>query len=411
VRPRLPILVVALNLVLIFLLPLLAPLGGGLVVGFLFVALNLLALVGPPDWLAGLERSFRRNERAKLTVLLVSSLVVTAGGLEYLAGGLTTLGLLEPYSAMRTMLPAGVEDWRLAHLTADRYRQPDPELLWRPVDREPYNSQRFKGPEIGREKPAGVCRIFCYGDSNTDGPPSGGWAQLLRERLARRPDGHRYEVVNAGVTGYSSYQGRLRFARDAPRFRPDVVLVSFGWNDLAPALGAPDRSFRPPAAPLLAAQRLLLRYDFFLVARRYWPRGEAPPQTVGPRVEPADYSANLAAFIDTAAAHGGRVALLTRPHREPEPALVAQTDNWRRDVPAYNRIVRRLAGEQGAILIDVQRRFAGRPELFVDECHFTPDGQQQMAGLIERQLSRRGLLEGSATGPRGDDSSPAVTPR
>ncbi len=295
---------------------------------------------------------------------------------------------------MRTMLPQGVEDWRLAHLTADSHRQPDPELLWRPVNRAPYNRQRLKGPEIDSEKPAGVLRIFCYGDSNTDGPASGGWPLLLGERLADRPDGHRYEVINAGVTGYSSHQGRLRFARHAPRFRPDLVLVSFGWNDLAPALGVPDRGFRPPAAPLLATQRLLLQYDFFLVARRYWPRRAATPAVVGPRVALADYRANLAAFIDTAAAHGGSVALLTRPHREPGAALAARTDNWRRGVPAYNRAVRRLARRRGAYLIDVQRRFAEHPELFVDECHFTAAGHDRMAGFVERQLTAMGSLGG-----------------
>ena len=185
-----------------------------------------MALKGPPSWLARLDRRFRRSEPAKRAALLISSLVVTGGGLEYLADGLSSLGVVEPYSAMRTMLPEGVEDWRLAHLTADRHRQPDPDLLWRPVDRSPYNRQRFKGPEIGADKPAGGFRIFCYGDSNTDGPSRGGWPELLGRRLAAQPQGDRYEVVNAGVTGYSSYQGRLRYARDAERFRPDLVLVS-----------------------------------------------------------------------------------------------------------------------------------------------------------------------------------------
>ena len=189
-RPRLPILVLVLDLDLVFLWPLLNPVAGGSVlVGLLLVALNLLALVGPPTWLASLDRSFRRSERAQLAALLLSSLVVTGGGLEYLAGGLSRLGIVEAYGPMRTMLPEGVEDWRMAHLTADRYRQPDPELLWRPIDREPYNRQRFKGPEIDLQKPAGVFRVFCYGDSNTDGPARGGWTQLLGARLARRPDG------------------------------------------------------------------------------------------------------------------------------------------------------------------------------------------------------------------------------
>jgi lysophospholipase L1-like esterase len=404
-RWPLPLLVV-LGVDLLFLWPLLDPLPGGrLAVGAMLAGLVALSLLAPAR-LATLDRALRRNEGAQRVALLLSSLIVTVGGLEYLARGLTVTGLVEPYSAMRTMLPAGVEDWRLAHLTADRHRQLDPELLWRPVAREPYNRQRFKGPLIEEDRPPGTVRIFCYGDSNTDGPPRGGWAERLGARLAMHAAPPRYEVVNAGVTGYSSYQGRLRYARDATRYRPDLVLVSFGWNDLAPALGAPDRSFRPPTEPFLVLQRLLLEYDLMLVARRYWPRRQAPPPSVGPRVSAEDYATNLQSFIDTAVGSGGRAVLLTRPHREREPVLAAQRHNWRWQVPAYNRIVRRLAGRGGSILIDVQRRFADRPELFVDECHFTPAGHQRMAELIERQLSHRGLL--AAARLAGDAAEPTA---
>ena len=394
VRPSASVPVLVAALLLVFLWPLLSPLPGGhLAFGAVF-AVVAAAWLAPARWRTDLARWFRDSERAQRGALVISALVVTFGGLEYLARGLEATGLAEPYSAMRTMLPEGVEDWRMAHLTADRHRQPDPELLWRPVDRPPYNRQRFKGSLIEPSKPPGTLRVFCYGDSNTDGPPDGGWVAALGDRFAARRDGRRYEVVNAGVAGYSSYQGRLRFARDAPRFRPDLVLVSFGWNDLAPALGAPDSSFRPPAAPLLATQRLLLRYDLFLVARRYWPRRRAADAATGPRVPLADYEANLQAFIDIAAAHGGRVVLLTRPHREPERVLRAQRRNWRGEVPAYNRAVRRQVGRKGTLLIDLQRRFADRPELFVDECHFTTAGHAHAAVLIERQLAVRGLLAG-----------------
>ena len=177
--PRLPILVLVLDLDVVFLWPLLDPVPGGgrALLGLAVVTLNLLAFAGPPAWLADLEQRFRRSERAQRAALLLSSLVLTGGGLEYLADGLKKVGFVESYSAMRTMLPQGVEDWRLAHLTADRHRRADPELLWRPIDRAPYNRQRFKGPEIAAEKPAGVRRIFCYGDSNTDGPARGGWPE------------------------------------------------------------------------------------------------------------------------------------------------------------------------------------------------------------------------------------------
>ncbi len=403
-------LVLVLDLNLIFLWAWLDPFcGGGVLAALLLAAaaLTSVAVLRPPGWLRSLDAAFRGSERAQRMALLVSSLVIFGGGLEYAARGLTGLGVVESYSAMRTMLPGGIEDWRLAHLTADRHREPDPELLWRPVDRAPYNRQRFKGPELPAAKPPGAVRIFCYGDSNTDGPESGGWPERLAAELAARPGGGRFEVVNAGVAGYSSHQGLLRFRRDAPRFRPDLVLVSFGWNDLAPALGAPDRAFRPPAAPLLAAQRLLLHYRFFLVARRYWPRRPAPAAAVGPRVPLADYRANLEGMLDTADRHGARAVLLTRPHREPVAVLEGLAGNWRRRVPAYNRAVRRLAADRGAPLIDVQQVFAGARRAFVDECHFTPHGHARMARLVAAQLARQGLLRQDPVAVRRRNSAAA----
>ena len=139
---------------------------------------------------------------------------------------------------------------------------------------------------------------------------------------------------------------------------------------------------------------------FFLVARRYWPRG-TPPAATGPRVAREEYGANLAGFVDIAADHGGRAVLLTRPHREPEPVLAGRRDNWRSQVPAYNRMARRQAGRRGAVLIDVQRRFAGHPELFVDECHFNPAGHERMAEILHAQLASRGLLSGDPNNSPG----------
>lgn len=38
-------------------------------------------------------------------------------------------------------------------------------------------------------------------------------------------------MLYVGVVGYSSHQGLLRFREEAGTYEPDLVLVSFGWND------------------------------------------------------------------------------------------------------------------------------------------------------------------------------------
>ncbi len=169
---------------------------------------------------------------------------------------------------------------------SDDCREPDPVLLWRPVARSPYGHQRFKGPDVAVRKPAGLTRIMAYGDSNTDGPIDGAWPSRLAAIL--RNEGPRREVINAGVTGYSSYQGLQRFREDVGVYSPDVVLVSFGWNDVAPAFGPPDRAFvassrfRSLDATRVWLRRLLFGYQFYLVAAHYLAPPPAEPTATTP---------------------------------------------------------------------------------------------------------------------------------
>jgi len=191
-----------------------------------------------------------------------------------------------------------------------------------------------------------------------------------------------------------------RFTEEVDRFTPDLILVSFGWNDAAPAIGEPDKSFaetsrRLAANPsLLFLRRVLLGYRSLLVARRVFD-GRAQPAVAtksdSPRVSLADYEANLRAFIDSAQTKGIVPVLLTRPHRAPAQAL-RREPTWRHDVPDYNAVALRVAHERHVPVVDVQRAFDERPGLFVDECHFTEEGHHEMATLIDQALANAGLL-------------------
>jgi lysophospholipase L1-like esterase len=147
--------------------------------------------------------------------------------------------------------------------------EPDARLFWRlkpnqdcytKVDHKPVhiNSHGTRGPEFTAQKPPGLLRILCLGDSRTFG-----WglseaetypaelARLLGESnavgtlfSAKNPDAvegpdfganqsdrrstnatRRFEVINAGVNGWS-YQQMLVFYRDiAAAWQPDVVVV------------------------------------------------------------------------------------------------------------------------------------------------------------------------------------------
>ena len=334
------------------------------------------------------QRLGRRLERGAVQAAVIASLsvVIPFGALELGARVLTDAGLVSYYVPFRTVVAdiGGVgEDWRGFHITVDRYREPDPVLFWRPLPIAPYTTQRFMGPVVEVPKPPRVLRIMAYGDSNTDGPDQGGWPAEL-QRLFDNGQGHRrVEVLNAGVSGYSSLQGLRRFRQEVGSYQPDVVLVSFGWNDLPGALGKPDKEFR--ISPLAAVQRVLLRYRFYLVMRQQLTALPQPMAGTEPRVSVTDYAENLAAFGEEGKRHGATVILLTRPHRA-TPREIQDNPTWRRDVPKYNEALRRVAHDAGIRAIDVQRAFEGRRDLFFDDCHFTEEGRRIMAELLYREL-------------------------
>lgn len=335
--------------------------------------------------------------------LMILSVTICVGGLEAAAQLVTRLGLVAYYVPVETRLGRQTEDWRLAHVMDDDLREPDPVLFWRPVPRYPYSSQGFKGPLIDVPKPPTIFRIMCYGDSNTDGPGlSRAWPARLQANLdhSRSKAGRHYEVVNAGVVGYSSYQGLMRLRGELDRYTPDMVLVSFGWNDATQAIGPPDKDFAgsgllPHLAPwAVFLRRVLLRYRLDLIVLHYLhPVTTDIPGATSymPRVSPGDFAANLRGFVVTTRQRGAVPVLLTRPHRPPS-AVLAPGQTWRRQVPSYNAEVLRVAAELDVLAVDVDRFSEGKPELFSDECHFTAQGHEEMAQLLAAELEAHGYL-------------------
>jgi lysophospholipase L1-like esterase len=342
-----------------------------------------------------------RSKAAKLLVISLGFALIPAAAVERGCRLLSDWHLLKYHQPIQTVWRAGHDDWRLATITGDENREPDPVLLWRPVKHSPFNAQRFKGPLAEIPKPAGAFRVMCYGDSLTDGPPRGGWPSWLAGLLAEqgRALGQRYEVLNAGVAGYSSHQGVLRFLQEVDRYQPDLVLVSFGWNDAAEAIGQPDKTFRIPPWPMVVTQRALVRYRAYLVLMYYSQKWRAQPPAaspgeVSPRVSVPDYLANMDRFRTEAARRGISIAFLTRPHKL-SPEELSRNPTWRGSVPKYNEALRAWGRANNMTVLDAQLYFEKLPsELFSDECHFTPQGYERMARLVREEIvgGETGLL-------------------
>lgn len=114
----------------------------------------------------------------------------------------------------------------------------DDVLLWRhrPGHPEgPINSLGFRGPDVPLQKAPGVLRILSLGESTTYGEyvtfeDTYSW----RLEAALRARGLTVEVLNAGVSAWSTVQSARFLALEIDRLRPDLVLVYHEINDFLP---------------------------------------------------------------------------------------------------------------------------------------------------------------------------------
>ena len=134
------------------------------------------------------------------------------------------------------------------------YGRHDPLLFWslRPGAEAPdgtrwVNDKGLRGPEIGR-KQSDEYRILSLGESTTFAAQlaySDSYSAVLESLQNERRLDTRVRVLNAGVPGYSLFQGIVYLKSRAKRLGIDLVLVYFGYNDFLPVAYLAERAGRP----------------------------------------------------------------------------------------------------------------------------------------------------------------------
>lgn len=272
-------------------------------------------------------------------------------------------------------------DFREEHAFHDRHLVYDPALIWRPVSHQfsPFNPQGFRGAPVVMPKPAGTFRIFALGDSNTFGwdvDEGANWPDQLQMLL--KQDDPRTEVINAGVWGYTSFQGLARF-KELLAFQPDMVLVSFGGND-AQQVHVPDVNYVRNHDRIDRLTKSTRKFRVAQLAVAGW--DYAGMMTAGrgfmPRVSVDEYRSNLREIIRLGHEKGITIVLMTRPFI----GVSDEPQNWKTHAPQYNAATREIAKEEKVPVIDVYEAFHSREKLFDDESHFGVEGHREAAIMI-----------------------------
>jgi lysophospholipase L1-like esterase len=151
-----------------------------------------------------------------------------------LLGCSTCLMLLSGELLVRYLIPAWPFEpalYRPAYLTAR-----DLPLRWRYSSTDGRNSLGLRNREVG-PKPPGTIRLLFLGDSLIwSGDTSSGalYTEVLERRLNARALNSplAFEVINAGIPGYTTYQ-ELEFLKIyGLEMAPDLVILGFVFNDV-----------------------------------------------------------------------------------------------------------------------------------------------------------------------------------
>jgi lysophospholipase L1-like esterase len=334
-----------------------------------------------------------RSRRRKLAFVLVIWIVIL------LAGELVARFVLLPRGPLiATTLDA------VPNLRATTWFRHHPRLFWElrpnldlPLSRwgDRTNSLGFRGPREPRERKDRT-RVLCLGDSCTYGLGLP-WDLAWPARLDLEKD---LEVLNAGVPGYTSHQGRALFADRGRDLRPDVLVLQFGTNDanLWPVLRGgvvhclSDRQVSEHLRVAGVARYCALAGAVLAILRP--PEATPVPGfsetdhgTAPPRVPPEELVENLRAMADEVPF---TVVLIWPLRRFFDPAF---TDPVPRSRSREYRESMLAQGGDGIAVIDLHDVFAraGMPaaEIFSDDVHATARGARLVADEVRRAIRDR----------------------
>ena len=279
-----------------------------------------------------------------------------------------------------------------------------------------HNSLGYRGEEISREKPDNTFRIATLGGSTTYTTSVADDrltypAQLERELNERSPF-PRFEVINAGVADYTTWESLANLQFRVLDLDPDLVIVYHAANDVG-ARTVPSHAYRSDGTghrrvwgyeearwEASAFLRVLGRrrgwselavVDAFTHAPTLWD-GSGPVEERLRANTPLFFERNLVSMIGVAREHGVAVMLATFAWHPAFPGPPGQSD------VEHNAVIQRVGREHDVPVFDFASAMPRDRALFTDAIHLNVAGALVKAQLFARFLSDHELVPGTGDG-------------
>ncbi len=236
------------------------------------------------------------------------------------------------------------------------------------------NRQGFRGDDFRLEKQG--LRVAVLGNSCSFGwgiDEGETFADRLQQKLRALESTENAEVYNFSVPGYTSFQGAINYRRNVRPYKPDILIVTFGWNDQwLSANERPDKAQEMPPRIVLDVYNAISTLRFYRWFKGLLLPGWSPGDTVSfsyehTRVSLPDFKKNLGEIIRMARQDGARVILLTSPMPSPAVYRDLSRDRFTLEVHShYNDMTQEAAATFGTVLVDLAALFDRHDNLFDD---------------------------------------------
>lgn len=286
------------------------------------------------------------------------------------------------------------------------------------LDSGRFNITGFRGKELDHQKLPNVIRIACLGGSTT----ATGYPEKMEQYLNNRQemDSVRFEVLNFGMSGYSSAHSLINFVLNVIDYSPDYIVFHHAWNDkmaedkesfqtvnFRSDYSHLQKSFTPPSSIDLFLIRmsviyrelkyLISPYDgwtyFEKTIHKKWPEEYLPPSQYPSMNNLQTYWRNIKTVIDVATARYIYPVMTTQPHST-DPQVPRYKEVW--FIDAANETMRNGVNHYNGdvIFIDLDKEITGkRNNLFRDLGHMNKEGIQLKAEIIGNKIYNHALTE------------------
>lgn len=290
------------------------------------------------------------------------------------------------------------------------YNAEDYILMWKPKPNYDdgfikISSAGLRDKEYRIQKDSNVFRILCLGDSSTFGmkmPYNKIYPTLLEDKLNEEFGSQkwRFEVINAGVTGYASSQGLALYKYVGIKYQPNIVMFYFGINDPIKRFYLSDKQIMQEHSPKWYKSLMnnyLVRLHSYRLLRKIiltsWGNRYKKIRKDVARVSLNEFKSNIIELNKLCREHKAILVLIS-------PVLCREKSSFRertQDIVLYKKALTDVAIQYQIPLIQIremsEQSDSPTEQYFLDKVHPNELGHKRIMEAIYDFLFRHDLLE------------------